>query len=476
MDLFAILRAFGGLTLIIAIAAALTGLVAAAQGDAGLASGFAITAAGAGFLGGSMRIMAAGRAPRAGVREALAFALLAWTLAPAIAAPPFLFAGAPNFGAAYADALSAATTTGAPAFFAQNGAPGAAILWWNLLQWAGGGATVLTALVVLASANLTGAGLHRSPLFTLEPDRLFDRFASVGRAVFLVYGLGTAAAFIALWATGEGAGTAAAVAMAGVSSGGLLLPDGATTLAAHSTLFVVLAAAPLVFGAFNFALHWDVLRGRNPGVYFTDGEARALVIFFLAALAASVVATGVGDAERAARAGVEGLSLAATGAWDTGGAALSAPFILAFVIIGASPVSTAGGIKLMRIVLLARQAGGELERLAHPSAVRELRFRGKVLPPNAIMSLLAYVLAYVFALAVLMIAFGAAEAPFEVALAAAGAALSNAGPVITLAAGPDAFSYIAEGPALAIFCAGMILGRLEVFAACAVIAPAFWRA
>jgi len=91
------------------------------------------------------------------------------------------------------------------------------------------------------------------------------------------------------------------------------------------------------------------------------------------------------------------------------------------------------------------------------------------------LSMLAAVLAYAFGLAVLIIAFGAADVEFEVALAAAAAALTNAGPALHLATGADAWSAFDNNAGLATFCFGMILGRVEVFAACALLVPAFWR-
>jgi len=478
MDAFAILRAFGALALIIAAAALAVGGVAALQGDTALASGFVLSAAVSVFIGASMRIMASGRTTHAGVREALAFAILAWTLAPALAAAPFYFAGSGSALHAYTDALSAVTTTGLPPFFARGGAPDAAILWWNLLQWAGGGATVLTALVILATVNLGGAGLHRSPLFTLEPDRLFDRFAPVGRAVFVVYALGTGLSFALTWPTAGDAGIAASVALAGVATGGLLLPNGGTTLAGAPLGLIVAACVPLMFGAFNFALHWDVVRGRGPRGYLADGESRALLVFFGVSALVVAVASGANGAAELLRAGAQGLTLATTAGWDVGGAgagALSAPLILVLVIIGGSPTSTAGGVKLVRVTLLARQASAELRRLANPSAIHELRFRGKTLPSRAIMSMLAAVLAYAVGLAALIIAFGAANVEFEVALAAAGAALTNAGPALYLIAGADAWSTFDNSAGLITFCVGMILGRVEVFAACAIFVPTFWR-
>ncbi|MGD2133931.1 MAG: potassium transporter TrkG [Maricaulaceae bacterium] len=484
MDLISISKTTGAVALLIAVAAMPFGLLAGAQGDLDAAAGFAFTAGVGLFVGGALLIITHGRRGRGGVREAVAFAVLGWTIAPALAAPPFI-AAAGGVLQGYADALSAASTTGVAPFFAAEAAEGGGrasgplIAWWNLLQWAGGAATVMTALIVLASINVSGAGLHRSPLFTLEPDRLFERFEPVGRAVLAVYALGTAAAFILIWAAGAPLGEAATMALAGVSTGGLLLPNGGTSLETASPLVAGAGCLALLFGAFNFALHYDALRGRGARVYLADAEARALAVFFALAVIATIFATRAVGFDEVARAGASGIALASTSAWNFGsfhGLSHLAPLALALVIVGGSPASTAGGVKLMRIVLLTRQAVSELDRLAMPSSVRELKFRGKTLPSDAVMSMLAYVVAYAVGLGGLIVAFGGAGAEFPVAAAAAAAALTNAGPALALVEGPEAAgALLSTTSGLSIFCAGMVLGRLEVFAVFALLTPSFWR-
>jgi trk system potassium uptake protein TrkH len=170
--------------------------------------------------------------------------------------------------------------------------------------------------------------------------------------------------------------------------------------------------------------------------------------------------------------------VAATAVWDTGvlgAGAVALPIAVAFALIGGSPVSTAGGVKFLRFFLLSRQALVELQRLAHPSSVAEVRYRGRTLPRSALIGLLVYVLGYAGVIAGLMLALGAVGASFRAAAAGAVAAVSNAGPLITLLGDETATHLRSEPVALTALGAGMVLGRVEVLAAFAMLTPAFWR-
>ncbi len=478
MDASSIARTLGGVFVVLGLAAAAVGGGATVFGIAGAHGGFYAAAGGALFLGAALRIATAGRAPGGGVREGLLFAFLAWATAPLIAAVPFYAGGFSEFGAAYFDALSALTTTGfRPLSFAPAEAP-VLILWWNLMQWAGGGATIVIALVVLAALDLTGPGVHRSALFTLQSERLFGRFGPVAREVFTLYAAVTAVIFGLALLGGAGAGDAFVIATASLATGGVLLFDGQSTLTGVPLLALFAGAAGLAFGATNFALHWDAARGRLGAAYAKDPETQSLILFMLAGAVWAAVAHGGRFAAGWERAAVEGLSVAATGVWDTGvlgAAAVALPIAVAFALIGGSPVSTAGGVKFLRFFLLIRQALVELRRLAHPSSVAQVRYRDRVLPRRALIGLLVYVIGYAGVIAVLMVALGAVGGSFRAAAAGAVAAVANAGPLITLLGDETATRLRSEPGALVALSVGMVLGRVEVLAAFAMATPAFWR-
>ncbi len=483
MDTDAVARALG-LTINAVAAAAL-----AASGLALLAGGredawsFLFTAILSGFAGMSLYLASRrgdSGAPRrsGGAREALMLSLLGWSIAPAFAALAFWGEGrSGSFATAYADAVSAATTTGLRPAFLEAGSNDALVYWWCFIQWAGGFASIVTALVVLAALNLTGPGVHRSALFTLEPDRLFDRFAPVGGKALGLYVTVSLVCALALALTGLGYAEALCAAAAAVSTGGLLLPDGEMSAAGLSGGALLVLSVGLAFGALNFSLHWDVSRGRalRPW-YIADGETRAALALVGVAVALVWIAGGASDGGWG-RAAFEAVALAATAGWETGAvgtAALGAPIVLALALIGGSPVSTAGGVKVVRLVLLLRHSAAELRQLAHPSSVAELRYRDRVLADSQIMGLLLYVIGFALAVTVLTLALTMGGAPFDAAFAGAVAATANTGPVITVVGGADAEAALSTTWNRMVMCIGMILGRVEVLAALAVTTRGFW--
>ncbi len=488
MNLAAIARAFATVLAGTSAFAFAFALMSAGGGQAH-ASAFLVTGATAGFIGGGLYLGTLGRDMSGGAREALVFAVLAWIVTPLFAAAPFLAADeTQSFSRAYFDAVSAATTTGFRPGFAGENAPQDLIFWWNTLQWAGGFGTIVSALVILPALNLTGPGVHRSPLFTLDPDRLFDRFAPVGGAAFALYAGATLLVAAVIAATGVTAGDAICLAMAGVSTGGLLMPDGSSALAGANAGTVLAAGVALIFGLLNFALHWDAVRGRaGRAPYFSDGETRALAAFifvvFLMMLFAHADPGG-----NFAEIFVESVSLVATSAWDVGATGLSAlapAVLLGVVVIGASPASAAGGVKLIRFVLLFRHAGAELRRLAHPSSVIDVQYRGRTVSSRHVMGLMVYAIGYAVAVAGVALLLTLAGADFPAALSGAVASVANAGPAFDFAlaaqqapnAGQiiDAQTFLDDAQTRLTLGAGMVLGRLEVLAAFAMLNPSFWK-
>ena len=136
-------------------------------------------------------------------------------------------------------------------------------------------------------------------------------------------------------------------------------------------------------------------------------------------------------------------------------------------IIGGAAVSTAGGFKILRWLVITRRAREEIWRLISPKAVFGGRRIGNEL------GVWMHFLVFTLILGGLIVVFAFGGHPLETAAAAAVAALSNAGPLTALVGIED---YASFGGALRwVLVVGMILGRLEVAVALALINIAFWR-
>ncbi len=492
MNIVALARSAAVTSSVIALASGVFGVLAVVLGEYQPAGRFALCAMVATFAAATLWLSVFGRPERSSAREAIALLILIWAGAPILAGIPFVQAAdAPGFLNGYFHAVSAATTTGFP--------PNRGILehaslvgWWNLIQWIGGGVTILAALIVMAAINVSGAGVHRSHLLTIDVDNLFGRLPMVAPTVVALYTLATVTCAALVMLGGAPVLDALCVAMAAVSTGGLALVDGQTSAAALPTGSLFGASVGLVFGALSFAMYWQVISGRWDALR----DAEAYLFFGLAAFAFTsvlvidppfailinasdgVLVEALYTFEEAARTLFEAIALVATAGWDAGPIGVSylaAPMVMALITVGGAAISTAGGVKLRRVVMMSRQLGVELSQLAHPSSVIE-RGRPVSRPGSDVVFSIGV---YFFAFAVVAAALTLALTWTGMSLAASGASavvvLVNAGPALEPAVGHEARLITSTLASQVFACIGMVFGRLEIVAAFALLMSAFWR-
>jgi trk system potassium uptake protein TrkH len=147
-------------------------------------------------------------------------------------------------------------------------------------------------------------------------------------------------------------------------------------------------------------------------------------------------------------------------------------FLLMFV--GGSAGSTGGGIKVVRILLLFKNAYLELKRLIHPNAVIPVRYSGQAVPPPIINNILAFIIFYIiiYLISVLIMSFWGLD--FMTSMGAVAATLGNIGPGIGNVGPAENFAFIPDGGKYFLSFL-MLLGRLELFTVIILLTPQFWR-
>ncbi|PHR93337.1 MAG: hypothetical protein COA69_05205 [Robiginitomaculum sp.] len=409
-------------------------------------------------------------------RDALIFLFLFWLMIPVVTSIPYLLLDSvPDFGVAYFESVSAITTTGASTLIPEN-MPNSLLLWRSLLQWSGGFMVATFAVVILAALNLSGTGVHRSILFTLQKGELLSRLLHIGRVIALVYFIISTVCFLLLIVFGTPAFEALCLSLSAVSTGGLTPRSGALHSYVSNIGGVVLAVTCLL-GAANVSILWDILRRRNLasiGEAFLSVEHRGTFGLIAVLIVIGFFHTGYMHLHTLV---IESAFMASTAGFDyhvIGIDILPPSLLIAVVLIGGSALSTAGGVKIIRMLLLMRHLRTDLDRMSHPSRVMPVRFQGQTIEDKAFLSIWMYFFGYTLVFALGIIALGAAGLEFTYAVSACAAALSNTGPL--LAATYPELSYADMNPlALAILTTIMLLGRIEVLAAFAVISPSLWR-
>ncbi|MGM0584070.1 MAG: potassium transporter TrkG [Pseudomonadota bacterium] len=472
-----------------------------------LYSGLFVMAA-AGVLGAAARKRPGEDVRAIHARAELLTLLGVFAAAPVFAAIPIaLLTPELGWSGAYFEAVSCLTTTGATLFSEPGAAPPALHLWRAMLGWIGGLVTLAAAAAILAPRELldlpgaaTARAAHERVGRVLELGPGGPRLLRAGRAVLPIYAALTLALALALMALGSRGLPAASHAMGVMATSGISpLPGG---LAAERNLpaemaaavFLVLAALRLTYGRRGptpgpgAARGWTEAR-RDPEVrlFAFAAAVAALWLFVHGVWARPAGAAGALDHPTEALHALWGSVFASVSFLSTAGyvsadwtaaaawTRVEAPalMLMGLATLGGGVATTAGGVKLFRAYALYRHGGAELARLPHPSMVDVARTSGGKLTRQAIVNAWVYVMLYMVAAGVALMALTLTGLAFDRALAGAVAAMSNTGPLFPLATG---LGY-AEIPEAArwVMLAAMILGRIEVLAAVALLNPAYWR-
>lgn len=457
--------------------------VAGALRDGRGIQGFVIV--GAGVVVPAALILVLARPPRITpvirARDVFLTVTACWTVAALLSALPiWIEGGARSYVAAVFEAMSGYTTTGSTIFDAIEPLPDSVLLWRSLTQWLGGiGIVVL--LVGIAPA--LGMGSSRALFAEVSgplKERYTPRIAETARALVRIYVVLSLACTVSYVAVGMTIWNAILHAMATVSTGGF---SPHTASLGHYDPGPQLVAILFMFlGGVNFGLYilLSMRQRSSMGMRYEFWWYCAALV----ALTIVVTATLVGfDHQPSGRAVLDAAFAIVSIVTTTG--FVTADFdtwnqtartvLLPVMFVGGCAGSTVGGIKIIRWMMLGVSIRTELRRLMHPSAVVSVRLGDRHFADRDILTLMSFVMAYMFVFVASAIGVAATSSVDVVsALSASAASIALVGPGLGSVGASESYSVLSD-TSLAILSATMLLGRLEIFTVLALLTPAFWR-
>ncbi|GLQ23628.1 Trk system potassium uptake protein [Algimonas ampicilliniresistens] len=410
--------------------------------------------------------------------EAILFLVLYWAVVPIVCSLPFYVLGATSGPiAAIFEGVSAITTTGASTLDAEVQSR-TLLFYRSLLQFFGGVSVAVFAVVVLAALNLTGTGIHRSGLFTFRSGELFTRFLGVGQLVAAIYLFLSAVAFVLMVMGGTDTFTALCLALSGISTGGLQPFVGPLANVLSPVSAIVLALLCLV-GAFNISILWDFLRLRRLRPFlrlFVHVEHRGLFAIAACLTLITLIFAGLSNFGPAILDSIFFVSSAGFRYDVISLDMVPSPILICVALIGGSALSTAGGIKVIRLLLLFRHLGTDMARLSHPSRVKPIEFRGNVIDDDEFLSIWMYFFGYALCFAFGALALAASGLNLQDSMATSAASLANMGPLLDMTLPSSGLRYgDFSGLQMTVAALLMLIGRVEVLVALSLLLPSTWR-
>ena len=415
-------------------------------------------------------------------REALLLVVLAWLAAAGFGSLPFIWSG---YFRSVTDAVfegtSGFTTTGATILTNVEALPEPIQLWRCLSHWLGGMGIVLLGIAILPLVGHGGMSLYRAEFSGAKSEKLKPRIAETAISLYKLYVAFTVAEFVALRFAGMTWFEALCHAFSTLATGGFSTRN-ASVGGFHSPTIEWIIIVFMLIGGVSFVQHYRLFVERRPHSFFTDFEVRAylLIAFASTALVAPTLIWFNGyDPARAIRSAAFQVSaIVTTTGFSTENFELWYPLaqmiLLGLMFVGGCTGSTAGGIKIARVVLLARVVGREFRRMVERHGVFTVRLGGRVVPEATIQSLLNLIYLAFVVLAVSCLLLAAQGVDLLTSVAASVACIFNIGPAFGTVGPAENYAHL---PALSkwVLMVCMLAGRLEFYTLIVILTPDFWK-
>ncbi len=407
-------------------------------------------------------------------RTALLSILLLWLLVPAFGALPYLLGGQLGALDALFEGMSGFTTTGASVMPDLRGVPESLLLYRSLTQWLGGIGIIIVFVAVFPQLGVAGRQLFVGEEPGPREDRLSPRLRFASGALLSIYVSLTVLAFLSYWLAGMGALQAAAYAFSTLAAGGFAaMPDSAGTF--DLPIFEFIALVFMLLAGTNFTLQYRAWQGRFRES-LRDVEFRTYLL--VAAAGTGVLLLLLAGSGGVLKAAFQVVSVITTTGFTASGMTewpqQAQLLLLALMFVGGCAGSAAGGIRIMRWLIVLRSTGKEVQRMLHPRAALPLKIGHRLITPEVLRSTAAFFTVYVLLVAVS--AFALTLLGLE-HVSSFSAALGSVGLV--------GFGFTADGQLLdfaslpgaakAVLMFDMYAGRLEIVTLAVLLVPGFWR-
>ena len=416
-------------------------------------------------------------------RDGYLIVSLGWVVMALSGCLPFIISGEiPSFVDALFETMSGYTTTGATILEdIEVVAPGL-LLWRSITHWIGGMGIIVLTIAILPLLGIGGMQLFSAEAPGPSADKLHPRITETAKRLWAIYVMMTMAEIVLLKLGGLTWFDSITHSFATVSTGGFSTKNASIGHFDSAYVQYVITAFMFMSGV-NFSLTYFALKGRISKLYKNEEFlAFTSVILGLTLLTAVIlwlvdhggVEHSFRDALFQVTAMVTTTGFVTTDLTKIPGAPMLTVLLFLLLFSGGSAGSTAGGVKIVRHMIIAKNGIMELKRLLHPNAVIPVRFDGRPVRGRITFNIMAFFLIYLSIFVVSSMTIGLTGLGFETSIGAVASCLGNVGPAIGDVC--PSCNYAGIGGFGKLFLAIlMLIGRLEIFTILILFTPYFWR-
>ncbi len=411
-------------------------------------------------------------------KEGFVITALCWFALSAVGALPFFISGEiPSYIDAFFETVSGFTTTGASILTDVESMSKGLLFWRSFTHWIGGMGVLVFVMAIIPTISDRSIHLLRAEVPGPIVGKLVPKMKQTTRILYIIYIAITLIEIAFLLFGGMNLFEACVHAFGTAGTGGF--SSKAASIGAYNPYIQwVITIFMLLFGV-NFNLYYLILlrkmkpvfRSAELWTYLGIVSVSIVIICFNIAPLYETVSEIIRAASFQVASIITTTGYATTdfNVWPD----LSRMILFLLMFIGGCAGSTAGGIKVARVIMLCKVIKTELQRMIHPRSVKVSRFEGKTVDRTTMSSVSSYLAIYTmfYCVIVFVVAFNGFN--IETTVSAVSACFNNIGPAFGIA-GP-AGSY-ADFSALSkiVLSLAMLFGRLEIYPIILTLSPSTW--
>ena len=411
-------------------------------------------------------------------REGFVIVALAWIIMSGIGALPFYISRKiPHYYDAFFETVSGFTTTGASILNNVEALSKGMLFWRSFSHWIGGMGVLVLVMAIIPTE--TGRSIHimRAEMPGPIVGKLVPKIKSTAKILYLIYIVMTAIQVIMLLCGEMNLFESLVYSFGTAGTGGFSIDADSLTGYSSYTQWVI-TIFMLIFGV-NFNLYYLIIikkirtAVKSEELWWYIGivaVSSALIAFNIYPLYENV-----SDSLRysmfqvATIISTTGYATADFNLWPS----LSKAILFILMFIGACAGSTAGGLKISRVVLLFKTIRTNLKRMLHPRSVDSVRLEGKSVDAATVTNVTAYLAIYFMCFTLIFLVISFENLGIETNISAVAACFNNVGPGFDKV-GPIGNYDIYSPLSKVILSFAMLLGRLEIMPIILLFSPFVW--